>query len=98
MLTISFYHFQNADFELTKISNKVRFILMVVDDKLKINKRKRKEIEADLERHGFDKLDSLKKKVIVTFSNWNTASYIYLKRGVISFNRNQFIIAMYCSL
>ena len=36
---------------------------MVVNNELRINKRKRKEIEEDLQRFGFDKLDNLKAKV-----------------------------------
>ena len=38
------------------ITNKVRFILMVVSDELIVNKRKRTDIETDLEKHKFPKL------------------------------------------
>ena len=38
------------------ISNKVRFILMVVNDEIIVNKRKRADIEKDLEKHKFPRL------------------------------------------
>jgi DNA topoisomerase-2 len=41
--------------ELEMISNKARFILMVVNEELIINKRKRGEIEDDLEENDFKK-------------------------------------------
>ncbi len=41
--------------ELDVISNKARFILMVVNDELIISKRKRGEIEDDLEENDFNK-------------------------------------------
>jgi DNA topoisomerase-2 len=42
--------------ELDIISNKVRFILMVVNDELIVNKRKKGELEDDLEENDFPKL------------------------------------------
>jgi DNA topoisomerase-2 len=42
--------------ELDMISNKTRFILMVVNDELIISKRKRGEIEDDLEENDFKKM------------------------------------------
>ena len=41
---------------LELISYKVKFILMVVEKKLIINNRKKKDIEVDLEKHKFPKL------------------------------------------
>ena len=42
--------------DLSLISNKARFILMVVNEELIINKRKRNIIEEDLVTHNFPKL------------------------------------------
>jgi DNA topoisomerase-2 len=42
--------------ELDMISNKARFILMVVNDELIVSKRKRGEIEDDLEENDFKKM------------------------------------------
>merc|ERR1712228_603743 len=39
---------------LKKITNPTRFILMIVDEKLKISKRKRMDVVKDLKRHKFD--------------------------------------------
>jgi DNA topoisomerase-2 len=50
-----------AEAELTRISNRVRFILAVVDGSLKISNRRRADIEVDLEKAGFDRLLSAKK-------------------------------------
>ena len=44
--------------ELDMISNKARFILMVVNEELIINKRKRGEIEDDLEENDFKKINN----------------------------------------
>jgi len=44
--------------ELEMISNKARFILMVVNEELIINKRKRGEIEDDLEENDFKKINN----------------------------------------
>lgn len=41
------------EYQLTVISNKVRFILMVVEKKLDINNKKKAEIEEKLEKHKF---------------------------------------------
>lgn len=54
---------QAAEASLLRISNKVRFILAVVGGQLRISNRRRAEIEAELEREGYDKLPSGKKKV-----------------------------------
>ena len=40
------------------MDNKARFILAVVEDKLVLAKRKKKDVEADMERMGFDKQSS----------------------------------------
>jgi len=39
---------------LKKMTNQARFILMIVDGKLKISKRKRMDVVKDLKRHKFD--------------------------------------------
>ena len=50
-----------AEAELTRISNRVRFILAVVGGKLKLSNRRRSDIEKDLEADGYDRLKSQKK-------------------------------------
>lgn len=50
-----------AEAELTRISNRVRFIIAVVDGSLKLSNRRRADIEADLEKAGYDRLFSAKK-------------------------------------
>ncbi|KAK3287336.1 hypothetical protein CYMTET_5151 [Cymbomonas tetramitiformis] len=45
-----------AEQEMLRLSNKVRFILGVVNGEIKVSNRKKKLIEVDLERMGFDKL------------------------------------------
>jgi DNA topoisomerase-2 len=50
------YILDELQHHINLISNKVRFILMVVNDELIINKRKRTDIEKDLEKHKFPKL------------------------------------------
>jgi DNA topoisomerase-2 len=52
------YILDELQHHINLISNKVRFILMVVNDELIINKRKRCDIEKDLEKHKFPKLAS----------------------------------------
>ena len=44
--------------QLKMISNKVRFIMMIVDKKLIVNNKKRSELEAELDKHKFAKFDS----------------------------------------
>jgi len=50
------YQLDKIKKELELISYKVKFILMVVEKKLIINNRKKKDIEVDLEKHKFPKL------------------------------------------
>jgi DNA topoisomerase-2 len=50
------YQLKQLKYELDMISNKVKFILMVVNDELIINKRKRAELEEELEENEFDKM------------------------------------------
>lgn len=50
------YILDELQHHINLISNKVRFILMVVNDELIVNKRKRADIEKDLEKHKFPKL------------------------------------------
>jgi len=52
------YLLNNLKYELEKISNKVKFILMIINKELKINNRKKLDIESDLETHKFDKFDN----------------------------------------
>ncbi len=49
------YQLDELKRELDIISNKVRFILMVVNDELEVNKRKRSDLEKDLEKNKFPK-------------------------------------------
>ena len=44
--------------QLKMISNKVRFIMMIVDKKLIVNNKKRSELEDELDKHKFVKFDS----------------------------------------
>ncbi len=50
------YLLDELQHHINLISNKVRFILMVVNDELIVNKRKRADIEKDLEKHKFPRL------------------------------------------
>ena len=52
---------QGAEADLLRISNKVRFILAVVNGELVLAKRRKAEIEGELENEGYDKLPSQKK-------------------------------------
>ena len=56
------------------LSNKVRFIMMVVNEEIIINKRKKAEIEVDLVTHEFPKLSNKMEEE----SDENTLSYNYL--------------------
>ena len=50
-----------AKFELTRISNRVRFILAVISGEMVISNRKRADIEAQLESDGYDRMPNTKK-------------------------------------
>ena len=50
------FQLNELKYELDILSEKARFILMVVNDELIISKRKRGEIENDLEENDFKKL------------------------------------------
>ena len=54
------YQLNELKDELDIISNKVRFILMVVNDELIVNKRKKTELETDLVDNDFPKLGANK--------------------------------------
>ena len=54
---------QMAKFELTRLSNRVRFILAVISGEMVINNRKRVDIEAQLEADGYNRMPNTKKKV-----------------------------------
>ncbi len=62
------YQLNELKNELDIISNKVRFILMVVNDELIVNKRKKIDLEKDLAENDFPKLGS----------NSHSVSYDYL--------------------
>jgi DNA topoisomerase-2 len=51
------YQLDELKKELDIISNKVRFILMVVNEELIVNKRKKAELEDDLEENNFNKIN-----------------------------------------
>eukprot|EP00889_Picochlorum_renovo_P007738 jgi/Picre1/34768/NNA_002234.t1 len=55
-----------AGAELLRISNKTRFILAVVNDELVLNKRRKADIEEELEKKGYDRLAPQKKAVVVS--------------------------------
>lgn len=50
-----------AKFELTRISNRVRFILAVIAGEVVISNRKRADIEGQLERDGYDRMPNTRK-------------------------------------
>ena len=52
----AFYLAQTAEYELMKLSNKVRFILAVISGSLKVSNRKKAEIEASMDGMGFDRV------------------------------------------
>ena len=52
------YQLEDLMRQLTKINNKVRFILMKLDNKIKIENKKKKVLEEELETLKFDKLDN----------------------------------------
>ena len=52
---------QAAEADLCRISNKVRFILAVVNGQLKLSNRRKADVEAELEDEGYDKLLPQKK-------------------------------------
>jgi len=54
-------HTQAAEFELMKLSNKVRFILAVISGELKINNRKKGDIETDMDGMQYDRIAPAKK-------------------------------------
>jgi hypothetical protein len=49
---------QAAEGELLRLSNRVRFIKGVISGSLRVNNRKKSEVEADLEAQQFDRLPS----------------------------------------
>ena len=51
------YQFDILKYELKKISNKVKFILMIINKELKINNRSKVDIEQDLITNKFKKFD-----------------------------------------
>lgn len=52
---------QAAEAELLRISNRVRFIKSVIAGTLKVNNRKKADVEADLEAQKFDRLPNKNK-------------------------------------
>lgn len=56
MTEIGVHGYQAAEFEQMRCNNKIRFILAVVADKLKISNRKRCDIEEQLMNQGYDKM------------------------------------------
>lgn len=51
---------QDAQWELMRASNKIRFIRAVISGELVLSNRKRADIEADLEAQGYDKMTKSK--------------------------------------
>jgi DNA topoisomerase-2 len=54
---------KDAEGDLHRLTNRMRFILEVIDGKIVVNNRRKKEIEGDLEAGGYDKLLPNKPKV-----------------------------------
>jgi len=52
----TFYELEILEYQLKIISNKVKFILMIVEKKLVVNNKKRSELETELEKLKFPKL------------------------------------------
>ena len=52
---------------MRKIGNKMRFILAVVAGELRISNRRKADVEADLERGGFDRLPPARKACLLIF-------------------------------
>ena len=50
-----------AQFELCKISNRVRFILAVISGEVVISNRRKAAIEGDLQAQGYDRMPNTKK-------------------------------------
>lgn len=50
------HHAQAAESELLRLSNRVRFIMAVINGTLKVSNRRKAEIEADLTAQGFDRM------------------------------------------
>ena len=48
---------ENIKKELVTLTNRARFIKMIIDEKLKISMRKKADIENDLEQYSFDKVN-----------------------------------------
>jgi DNA topoisomerase-2 len=57
---------QDAQWELMRASNKIRFIRAVISGELVLSNRKRADIEGDLEAQGFDKMVKSKDVSAVT--------------------------------
>jgi hypothetical protein len=55
---IAFGAAQAAEFQLLQLSNRVRFIMAVINGTLRVANRKKAEVEADLAAQGFDRLPS----------------------------------------
>ena len=62
------YELEILEYQLKIISNKVKFILMIVDKKLVVNNKKRTELEEELEKLKFPKMGKNKSD---TDSNYN---------------------------
>jgi DNA topoisomerase II len=56
---------QVAEGELLRLNNRVRFILAVVGGKLVIAKRKKGDIEAQLEAEGYDRLAPVRRQKVI---------------------------------
>ena len=52
---------QMAQFELRKISNRVRFILAVIAGQVAVSNRRKAAVEAELEAQGFDRMPNTRK-------------------------------------
>ena len=58
---VTLRHLQTAEFELMRLSNKVRFILAVISGSLVVNNRKKADIEGAMDDMKFDRIPPTKK-------------------------------------
>jgi DNA topoisomerase-2 len=65
------YNYLKKELEehILKVSEKLRFVLLVIDDKITVFKKKKAEIAAELTKHGFTEQDGLLSMTLHKFTN-----------------------------
>ncbi len=53
-----------------RLSNRTRFITSVINGTLKVNNRKRAQVEADLDEQGYDRMANGRTKVCMCVCVW----------------------------